>query len=51
MHRVVTLLVFVLAAIPAAGQTPTPVGVWMHDNRRIEIEIAPCADRLCAKIV
>ena len=29
----------------------TPVGVWLHPNKRIQIEIAPCGDLLCAKIV
>ncbi len=43
------LLVTLLPAWPAAAQTP--VGLWLHDNKRIEIEIAPCDDRLCAKIV
>ena len=41
----------VLLALPAAAQNPTPVGVWLHPDKRIEIEIAPCGDRLCAKIV
>lgn len=45
------LLGLLLAALPASAQGPTPVGVWLHDNKRIEIEIAPCGDRLCAKIV
>jgi uncharacterized protein (DUF2147 family) len=40
-----------LLALPAAAQNPTPVGVWLHPDKRIEIEIAPCGDRLCAKIV
>lgn len=36
---------------PVGSQSPTPVGVWLHDNKRIEIEIAPCGDRLCGKLV
>ena len=36
---------------PVAAQSPTPVGIWLHSNKRIRIEIAPCGDRLCAKIV
>lgn len=39
------------AASPAAAQSPTPIGVWLHANQRIQIEIEPCDDRLCAKIV
>ncbi len=38
-------------AVPAPARTPTPVGVWQHDNKRIEIAIAPCGDRLCGKLV
>lgn len=44
-------LIAFLAAAPACAQSPTPVGVWLHDNKRIEIEIAPCDDFLCATIV
>ncbi len=33
------------------AQSATPIGVWMHANKRFQIEIAPCADRLCAKVV
>ena len=29
----------------------TPVGVWLHPNGRIQMEVAPCADELCAKLV
>ena len=45
------VLVALLAASPVMAQSPTPVGVWLHDNKRIQIEIAPCGDDLCAKIV
>lgn len=34
-----------------AAQGATPVGVWLHANKRIRIEIVPCGDRLCATIV
>ena len=44
-------ILMVLAASPAGAQSPTPVGVWLHDNKRIKIEIAPCDDRLCATLV
>jgi uncharacterized protein (DUF2147 family) len=33
------------------AQSQTPMGVWLHDNQRIQIEILPCQDALCAKIV
>jgi uncharacterized protein (DUF2147 family) len=45
------LLLALLVAMPAGAQSQTPVGVWLHANKRIQIEIAPCGDRLCAKIV
>lgn len=52
MPRIACLLLsLLLAALPAAAQSPTPAGVWLHDNKRIQIEIAPCGDRLCAKLV
>jgi uncharacterized protein (DUF2147 family) len=33
------------------GQSPTPVGIWMHPNKRIQIEIAPCGEQLCGTLV
>lgn len=40
-----------LAAAPASAQSPTPVGVWLHANQRIQVEIAPCGARLCGKMI
>jgi uncharacterized protein (DUF2147 family) len=40
-----------LATISVDAQSPTPIGVWLHPNKRIEVEIAPCDDRLCGTIV
>ena len=45
------LSALVLLALPATAQITTPVGVWLHPDKRIEIEIAPCGERFCAKIV
>lgn len=45
------LLSLMVATSPAAAEVPTPVGVWLHANQRVQIEIVPCDDRLCAKIV
>ena len=45
------IFALLLLAPPAVAQISTPVGVWLHPNKRIEIEIAPCGDRLCAKII
>src|SRR5271156_1558880 len=47
----IVLAAIALAATPVGAQTPTPVGVWLHDNKRIEIEITPCGDTLCGKLV
>lgn len=47
----ILLVVAMLAAMPAGAQSPTPAGRWLHENKRIQIEIFPCDDRLCAKIV
>jgi uncharacterized protein (DUF2147 family) len=40
-----------LAATSVGAQSPTPVGVWLHANGRIRIEIAPCGDQFCGKLV
>lgn len=45
------LLLALLAASPVRAQSPTPAGVWLHANQRIKIEIVPCGDRLCGKLV
>ena len=45
------LLCVLLAATPAAAVSPTPAGVWLHANKRIQIEIAPCGDLLCGRLV
>jgi uncharacterized protein (DUF2147 family) len=52
MRRFAYALLFaLLGASSAAAQGQTPVGVWLHANKRIRVEIAPCGDRLCGKIV
>ena len=51
-------LILCLTANPATatpmGTMPgstVPVGVWLLSNQRIQMEIAPCDDRLCGKLV
>lgn len=52
MLRVVcSLNVVLFAATPVGAQSPTPVGIWLHSNKRIQVEIAPCGARLCGKMV
>jgi uncharacterized protein (DUF2147 family) len=45
------LLSVLLLATSVDAQTPTPVGVWLHENERIKLEIAPCGDELCGKLI
>jgi uncharacterized protein (DUF2147 family) len=40
-----------LAAVPAGAQGPTPTGVWLHANQRVQVEIVPCGDKLCGKMI
>jgi uncharacterized protein (DUF2147 family) len=46
-----SVLGLLLSAAWAGAQAPTPVGVWLHPNQRIQVEIAPCGDQLCGKMV
>jgi uncharacterized protein (DUF2147 family) len=46
-----TLLIVLLATMSASAQSQTPVGVWLHANKRIRVQILPCGERLCGKIV
>lgn len=45
-----TLLLMLLAASPAESDSPSPVGIWLHANKLIQVEIVPCADCLCGRI-
>ena len=45
------VLPLLVAALTAQAQSPGPVGVWMHENQRIQVEITPCGEQLCGKIV
>lgn len=52
MVRFVCLFIpALLAAASIRAQSPTPIGVWLHPNKRIQVEIAHCGDRLCGKMV
>ena len=52
MLRIVSILLGALLAAASAGaQSPTPVGVWLHPNQRIQVEIAPCGEDLCGKMI
>lgn len=46
------LLSVPVAMAPAGAQTPTPLGVWLHVDRRIQVKIAPCGELLlCGNLV
>jgi uncharacterized protein (DUF2147 family) len=58
MHRFAYSLLATLLTTTVVGaaslnseQSPTPAGVWLHANERIQVEITPCGDRLCGQIV
>jgi uncharacterized protein (DUF2147 family) len=38
-------------ATATPAKAPTPVGVWQDSSGRVRVEIAPCADQLCGKVV
>jgi uncharacterized protein (DUF2147 family) len=45
------LLLALLVTTSAGAQSVNPIGVWLHPNGRIQVEIAPCGDRWCGKLV
>lgn len=44
-----SLLLALLAAAPAAAESLTPVGIWLHPNQRIQVEIGPCGETCAAR--
>lgn len=52
MRRFAYALLFALLAAASVGaQNQTPIGVWLHANKRIRVAISSCGDRLCGRIV
>ena len=52
MRKVLVLAFLVaLAPIPATAKAAEPVGFWSVGEGKSQIEIAPCGDMLCGKIV
>ena len=52
MRKVLVLTALVvLAPIPATATATDPVGFWSAGEGRSQIEIAPCGEMLCGKIV
>lgn len=52
---IVILLSVVLGPASPGAENLTPVGVWLHDNERIQVKISPCDlgsdEPLCGKVV
>ncbi|OFX10577.1 MAG: hypothetical protein A2516_09065 [Alphaproteobacteria bacterium RIFOXYD12_FULL_60_8] len=46
-----TFLVALFAVGAAWAKPASPVGIWLHPNQRIHVEIVPCENRLCGQIV
>jgi uncharacterized protein (DUF2147 family) len=51
LRFVISLCGALLAAAPSAAESPTPTGVWLHPNKRIQVEIAPCGAQFCGKMI
>lgn len=47
----IALLTALLAATSVDAQAPTPAGVWQDSSGRVQVEISPCGELLCGKIV
>lgn len=45
------LFLGLVLATPVNAQDRTPVGVWLHENERIKLDITTCGDELCGKLV
>lgn len=52
-RRIATALavIIVASAVQASAQQPQPIGRWLTESRRGVIEIYPCDDKLCGKLV
>jgi uncharacterized protein (DUF2147 family) len=49
--RIAPALVAALVLATPARAQETPVGVWLDSSERIQVEIAPCGDRLCGTLI
>jgi uncharacterized protein (DUF2147 family) len=41
----------IAASSAANAQDLTPVGTWLHQDKRFEVQISPCGQELCGRIV
>lgn len=53
MWRLSVLVLAVGLVLPAAAQAPPPsaLGRWLTESRKGVVQIYPCADRLCGRVV
>ncbi|MEX1108027.1 MAG: DUF2147 domain-containing protein, partial [Dongiaceae bacterium] len=51
MYRAACVLIFTLLVPAPLAADESLLGVWLYENQRIHIEIFPCEDRFCGKIV
>lgn len=50
--RLCCVLLLSLTPAPSPGAAAmTPVGVWLHPDKRIAVEVFPCGALLCGRIV
>ena len=40
-----------LAAVPSRAQQSPPLGQWLTETKRGVVEVYPCADKLCGRLV
>jgi uncharacterized protein (DUF2147 family) len=45
------LFIALLTVTPVKAQSPTPTGFWQDSSGRVQVEIKPCGELLCGKIV
>ncbi|KPF63464.1 hypothetical protein IP69_18995 [Bosea sp. AAP35] len=43
-----TLILALLAPLPALSNSPDPSGVWLRDDGNARVRIAPCGSDICA---
>ncbi|MBY8977008.1 DUF2147 domain-containing protein [Rhodobacteraceae bacterium NNCM2] len=48
---VTAAIAFILLAATAHAKGPAPYGMWLTENKRAIVEIAPCSENACGRIV
>jgi uncharacterized protein (DUF2147 family) len=53
MVKLAHLFFFIVlfSSTSAMAQSPSPLGVWLHPNQRIQVEITACDDQLCGRLI